>query len=54
MPSTARRALARFTLDAFFLARDAENPLAAVEEVFDLIEPGFEPPAGRQSAKRLQ
>ncbi|WP_059008836.1 TetR/AcrR family transcriptional regulator [Streptomyces specialis] len=49
--TTACRALARFTLDAYSLARDAENPLAAVEEIFDLIEPGFAPAAGRQSAK---
>ncbi|MEV6823940.1 hypothetical protein [Amycolatopsis sp. NPDC051102] len=39
--ATARRALARFTLDACSLARDAENPLAAVEETFDLVERGF-------------
>ncbi|MFZ3555886.1 hypothetical protein [Streptomyces sp. BH055] len=53
MSATACRALARFTLDAYSLARDAENPLAAVEETFDLIEPGFAPAAGRQSATPL-
>lgn len=52
--ATARRALARFTLDAYSLARDAENPLAAVEEIFDLLEPGFAPAADRQSAKPLK
>ncbi|WP_326595926.1 TetR/AcrR family transcriptional regulator [Streptomyces sp. NBC_01803] len=52
--ATACRALARFTLDAYSLARDAENPLAAVEEIFHLIEPGFAPAAGRQSAKPLK
>ncbi|WP_097273301.1 TetR family transcriptional regulator [Streptomyces sp. TLI_55] len=52
--ATACRVLARFTLDAYSLARDAENPLAAVEEIFDLLEPGFAPAAGRQSAKPLK
>lgn len=35
---TACRAIARFTVDAFSLARDAADPAAAVDEVFDLID----------------
>ncbi|MFJ9931268.1 hypothetical protein ACIRU5_35265 [Streptomyces misionensis] len=36
------------------IGEDADNPLAAVEEIFDLIEAGFAPAAGRQSAKPLK
>jgi AcrR family transcriptional regulator len=38
---TACRALARFTLDVYSLAREAEDPTAAVDEAFDLIAHGF-------------
>ncbi|POM24940.1 DNA-binding transcriptional repressor AcrR [Actinomadura rubteroloni] len=41
--ATARRALARFALEAYSLARQADDPLAAVEETFDLIQNGFAP-----------
>lgn len=34
----ARRALARFVVDAFGVARTAEDPAAAVDEVFDMID----------------
>lgn len=35
---TACRALARFAIDAYFLAREAPDPDAAVDEVFTMIE----------------
>jgi AcrR family transcriptional regulator len=37
-PSTACRALARFVVDAFQLAREAPDPDAALDEVFRMIE----------------
>ncbi|EWC60264.1 Transcriptional regulator, TetR family [Actinokineospora spheciospongiae] len=43
----ACRALARFALDVHSLARDAQDPTAAVEESFDLIEHGFASAIGR-------
>ncbi|MCK2244401.1 MULTISPECIES: TetR/AcrR family transcriptional regulator [unclassified Crossiella] len=36
--STACRALARFTIEAFALAREAADPDAAVDEIFQMIE----------------
>jgi len=37
-PSTACRAIARFALDAFQLAREAADPEAALDEIFGMIE----------------
>ncbi|MER5889242.1 helix-turn-helix domain-containing protein [Streptomyces sp. NPDC001941] len=42
---TACRALARFVIDAYALAREADEPEAAVDEVFRMIEAAWE--AGR-------
>ncbi|MFI6373989.1 TetR/AcrR family transcriptional regulator [Streptomyces sp. NPDC050546] len=39
---TARRAIARFVIDAYALARDAADPDAAVDEIFELIEAAWE------------
>ncbi len=36
--STACRTLARFTVDAYSLARESADPQAAVDEVFRMIE----------------
>ncbi|MFD4987965.1 TetR/AcrR family transcriptional regulator [Streptomyces sp. NPDC058374] len=36
--TTACRALARFAIDAYALARDADDPRAALDEVFPMIE----------------
>ncbi|MFI6090885.1 TetR/AcrR family transcriptional regulator [Streptomyces sp. NPDC051218] len=36
--ATACRAIARFAIDAFSLARDAADPEAAVDEIFQMIE----------------
>jgi len=41
-PSTAVRAFARFVLDVHSLARAAPDPTAAVDEIFDLITPGWD------------
>jgi len=41
-PSTACRAFARFVLDVYPLAREAADPAAAVDEIFDLISPGWD------------
>ncbi|MDH6190480.1 hypothetical protein M2168_003512 [Streptomyces sp. CZ24] len=35
---TACRALATFTVDAYALARDADEPSAALDELFAMIE----------------
>jgi AcrR family transcriptional regulator len=40
--STPCRALARFVLDVYSLARAADDPKAAVEEIFDLIGAGWD------------
>jgi hypothetical protein len=40
--STTCRAFARFVLDVYPLARAAANPAAAVDEIFDLISPGWD------------
>ncbi|KOG90861.1 TetR/AcrR family transcriptional regulator [Streptomyces varsoviensis] len=37
-PTTACRTLARFTVDAYALAREADDPAAAVDEIFHMIE----------------
>lgn len=39
--SIACRALARFVLDVYPLARPAPDPSAAIDEIFDLIESGW-------------
>ncbi|MFD4791161.1 TetR/AcrR family transcriptional regulator [Streptomyces sp. NPDC058459] len=39
---TACKALARFTIDAFALAREAADPAAAVGEIFRMIEAAWE------------
>ncbi|MEV0402518.1 helix-turn-helix domain-containing protein [Actinoallomurus sp. NPDC050550] len=47
--TTACRAIARFVIDAFSLARVAADPEAAVDEIFRMIEAAWEvtfPPAG--------
>jgi AcrR family transcriptional regulator len=41
-PTTACRAIARFVIDAFSLAREADNPQAAVDETFRLIEAAWD------------
>ena len=41
-PSTACRAFARFVLGVYPLARAAADPAAAVDEMFDLISPGWD------------
>jgi hypothetical protein len=41
-PSTACRAFARFVLGVYPLSREAANPAAAVDEIFDLISPGWD------------
>ncbi|GAB2804436.1 TetR/AcrR family transcriptional regulator [Streptomyces daliensis] len=40
--TTACRALARFVIDAYALAREAEEPEAAVDEIFRMIEAAWE------------
>ncbi|MFI7100956.1 TetR/AcrR family transcriptional regulator [Streptomyces sp. NPDC050161] len=45
--ATACRAIARFVIDAYALAREADEPEAAVDEVFLMIEAAWE--AGRPS-----
>nr|BFD81266.1 TetR/AcrR family transcriptional regulator [Streptomyces sp. Xyl84] len=40
--TTACRSIARFVIDAFSLARDADDPQAAVDEVFRMIEAAWE------------
>ena len=37
-PSVACRTLARFTIDAYSLARNADDPEAALDEIFRMIE----------------
>lgn len=39
---TAGRAIARFAVDAFSLAREAADPDAAVDEIFQMIEAAWE------------
>ncbi|MFJ2772472.1 TetR/AcrR family transcriptional regulator [Streptomyces sp. NPDC087300] len=39
---TACRAIARFVIDAYSLARDAADPDAAVDEIFEMIEAAWE------------
>ena len=41
-PSTTCRAFARFVLDVYPLARRAADPATAVDEIFDLITPGWD------------
>jgi AcrR family transcriptional regulator len=41
-PSTLCRAFARFVLGVHPLAREAADPAAAVDEIFDLITPGWD------------
>ncbi len=41
-PSPACRAFARFVLAVYPLAREAADPAAAVDEIFDLITPGWD------------
>ncbi|MBO3680238.1 TetR/AcrR family transcriptional regulator [Streptomyces sp. NEAU-YJ-81] len=40
--TTACRAIARFAVDAFSLAREAADPQAAVDEIFHMIEAAWE------------
>ncbi|UNO40930.1 TetR/AcrR family transcriptional regulator [Streptomyces sp. MST-110588] len=40
--TTAGRAIARFAIDAFSLAREAADPDAAVDEIFRMIEAAWE------------
>ncbi len=41
-PTTACRAIARFVIDAYSLAREAADPKAAVDEIFRMIEAAWE------------
>jgi AcrR family transcriptional regulator len=41
-PSTACRAFARYVLAGYPLIREAPDPAAAVDEIFDLIGPGWD------------
>ncbi|MEU6589968.1 helix-turn-helix domain-containing protein [Streptomyces sp. NPDC046881] len=40
--TTACRAIARFVIDAYSLAREAADPKAAVDEIFQMIEAAWE------------
>ncbi|MVO85403.1 TetR family transcriptional regulator [Streptomyces sp. p1417] len=40
--ATAARALARFVIDAYSVAREADDPEAAVDEIFHMIEAAWE------------
>ncbi len=40
--AAACRALARFVVDAFALAREADDPRAAVDEIFRMVEAAWE------------
>jgi AcrR family transcriptional regulator len=40
--TTACRAIARFAIDAYSLAREADDPEAAVDEIFRMIEAAWE------------
>jgi AcrR family transcriptional regulator len=42
--ATACRAIARFVIDAYSLAREAADPEAAVDEIFQMIEAAWEVP----------
>ncbi|MEU7377850.1 helix-turn-helix domain-containing protein [Streptomyces albidoflavus] len=44
--ATACRALATFTVDAYALARDADEPFAALDELFAMIEAAWAASAG--------
>jgi AcrR family transcriptional regulator len=48
---TACRAFARFVLGVYPLAREAANPAAAVDEMFDLISPGWDAAAARSGQR---
>ncbi|WP_206067902.1 hypothetical protein [Nonomuraea composti] len=49
--TTACRAVARFAIDAFSLAREAAKPEAALDEVFPMIEAAWQA-AGRSLPAR--
>lgn len=51
-PSAACRALARFVLEVFPLARASANPAAAVDEIFDLMSSGWDRAIGARSRVR--
>ncbi|MFD9903515.1 TetR/AcrR family transcriptional regulator [Streptomyces sp. NPDC059063] len=40
--TTACRTIARFVIDAYSLARDARDPEAAVDEIFEMVEAAWE------------
>ncbi|MEV0321152.1 TetR/AcrR family transcriptional regulator [Streptomyces sp. NPDC050658] len=42
LSATACRTIARFVIDAYSLAREAEDPGAAVDEIFGMIEAAWE------------
>ncbi|MEU8781492.1 helix-turn-helix domain-containing protein [Streptomyces sp. NPDC048637] len=44
-------ALAHFALEALALARDQDDPRAALDAAFDLLERGWHPPAARRAAR---
>ena len=48
-PTTACRAIARFVVEAFSLAREADDPGAAVDETFVLIEAAWESAGEREA-----
>jgi hypothetical protein len=47
--TTACRAIARFVVDARALAREADDPPAAVDEIFRMIEAAWEAAGARTS-----
>ncbi|MEU7485870.1 helix-turn-helix domain-containing protein [Streptomyces sp. NPDC042319] len=51
--STAGRAIARFVIDAYALAREAADPEAAVDEVFRMIEAAWEVAAPSENSTGL-
>ncbi|WP_131740116.1 TetR/AcrR family transcriptional regulator [Actinomadura roseirufa] len=49
--STASRTIARFAIDAYSLAREADDPEAAVDEIFQMIEAAWEVAVPSQRAR---
>lgn len=51
-PTTGCRALARFVIDAFSLAREAIDPQAAVDETFEMIEAAWDAARVNETAEK--
>lgn len=53
--ATACRTIARFVIDAYALAREASDPQAAVDEIFEMIEAAWkaagQDPAGPRNGR---